>query len=177
MSSRGTRVRVWCEDGEHEAFAKQLLCDVFGVARRAIEVNKAPDGEGAASSWVMRRYHDEVVPLYRRTRHQAGFGFLVLVDGDNVGFAARLEALKADERASDDRIVLLAPTWSIETWILWLDGEIVKESESTKARLPSNEFRERLKGAVAVWHSSQQRGDLPSLANARIELKRLPTPQ
>lgn len=177
MSSRGIRVRVWCEDGEHEAFAKQLLCDVFGVERRAIEVNKAPAGEGAASSWVVQRYHDEVVSTFRRSRHQAGLGFLILVDGDNVGCAARLDALKASERAPADRIVLLAPTWSVETWVLWLGGETVNESESAKERLPSDEFRKRLKEAVAHWRSPQQRDDLPSLANARVELKRLPTPQ
>jgi len=34
-------VRVWCEDSEHEAFARCLLADVFGIERRAIDVNKA----------------------------------------------------------------------------------------------------------------------------------------
>jgi len=96
------------------------------------------------------------VPTYRRARHQVGLGFLVLVDGDNVGFKARLEKLKADERAPDDRIVLLAPTWSVETWVLWLDGEPVKESESTKDRLPPAEFRTRLKSAIARWTTPPQ---------------------
>jgi hypothetical protein len=177
MSGSGIRVRVWCEDGEHEAFAKQLLCDVFGVDRRAIEVNKAPAGDGAASSWVIRRYHDEVTPTYRRSRHQSGLGFLVLVDGDNVGFTARLAALKASDRAVDDHVVLLAPTWSVETWVLWLAGEDVDESKSTKEHLPPVEFRGRLKEAVARWRSPQIREELPSLANGRIELKRLPPPQ
>jgi hypothetical protein len=175
VPSKGIRVRVWCEDSEHEAFARCLLADVFGIERRAIDVNKAPDGEGAASNWVVRRYQEEVLPTYRRARHQVGLGFLVLVDGDNVGFKARLEKLKADERAPDDRVVLLAPTWSVETWVLWLDGEPVKEGESTKDRLSPAEFRTRLKGAIARWKTPSQREELPSLANARIELKRLPT--
>lgn len=173
MGSSGVRVRVWCEDDRHEQFARQLLAK-FGIERRSMQVNKAPKGEGAASAWVTKRYHDEVLPTYRRVQnHQAGLGFLVIVDGDDIGFQGRLSALKADERAPSDRIAILAPTWSVETWVLWLSGESVTESEKTKLRLSHSEFGERLKAGIAGWDHSRD-DELPAITNARTELAKLP---
>jgi len=136
-------------------------------------VDKAPAGEGAASNWVMRRYHDVALPLYRKVCHQTRLVFFIVVDGDNVGCAGRLKALDANGREDSDRIVLLAPTWSIETWILWLNGEEVSESEQTKQRLSDSQFRERMKTAVGLWEAPPRTGELSSLATARIELKRI----
>lgn len=174
MPSRGTRIRVLCEDGQHEAFVRRLLEDVFHIDRRAIDVEKAPKGEGAASSWVVRRYNDKVVSAHRQTRNQRGLGFVVMVDGDNVGFKDRLAALQSEKRAPEDRIAMLAPTWSIETWILWLRGEAVGEGEQTKGRLSSDEFRRVLKDAIARWQAPPRQGELPSLTHGRLELERLP---
>lgn len=77
MSNRVIRrVWVWCEDGAQEAFARRLLQSAFGLDRRAVHVNKAPEGKGAASSWGARQYRDEVVTRYAAVRnHQAGLGF------------------------------------------------------------------------------------------------------
>jgi len=174
MASNSVRIRVWCEDDRHERFVRQLLADVFSIDRRAVRVAKAPKGEGAASAWVRRRYYDEVLPTYRRVHHQQPrLGFLVMVDGDNAGFQSRLRDLEADRRASGDRIAILAPTWSVETWVLWLAGESVTETEQTRGRL-SSDFAERLRSAIAQW-TPPQKNELPSLASARIELdNRLP---
>lgn len=174
MPSRGSRVRVLCEDGQHEAFARRLLEDVFHIHRNAIDVEKAPKGEGAASNWVVRRYCDSIVPLHRRTRNQRNLGFVIMVDGDNVGFKGRMAALQAEERTPEDRIAILAPTWSIETWVLWLRNEQVGESEQTKARLSSDDFRRALRDAITRWQAPPREGELPSLAQGRVELMRLP---
>ena len=172
--SSSARIRVWCEDREHEQFARQLLCDVFQVPRRNLRFETAPEGKGAASKWVEQQCNNAVVPEQRRTKSQQGLGFLVMIDGDNIGVAGRLANLP--KRDADDRIAILIPTWSIETWALWLLGEDVDETASVKHLLAPEEFRVRVRLAIANWNSTSHRPKtrVPSLELGRSELERLP---
>jgi hypothetical protein len=116
------------------------------------------------------------MPDCRKARHQKRLGFLVTIDGDNVGFKRRLAELEAAPRDPADRLALLVPTWSIETWVLWLLGEEVTESVTLKDRLKPPEFRKRLPDAIKAWRieRAQEATIMPSLSAARVELKRLP---
>lgn len=178
MPSSGVRIRVWCEDHEHEAFGRELLTRVWGIHPKALDFRIAPSGEGAASTWVRKQYSSSVLLEHQKARKQSRLGFLVLIDGDNAGLKGRFAQLEADQRNSTDRIAILVPTWSIETWVLWLTHESVTESESCKERLSPSEFRARLSRAIGHW--DEQRTDearvVPSLKTAREELKRLPRP-
>ena len=169
-----SRVRVWCEDRAHEQFVRRLLIDVFHVPGRNLRFNTAPAGKGAASKWVEEQYLNVVVPEHRRASHQRGLGFLILIDGDNKGVSGRLAGIPA--RTGTDRISIMVPTWSIETWTLWLLGEDVDETASLKHRLPEQDFGERIGTAVANWHATATRdlSKVPSLERGREELKRLP---
>ena len=178
MPSSQARIWLWCEDREHEAFARHLLKERFGLDARRLFVKIAPRGEGAASAWVLRKYQEEVLPTARRARHQLHLGFLVLVDGDNVGWRRRVEQFEeaGGKEPRPERIAICAPTWSIETWVLWLCGEDVSEALSLKSRLPAMEFRTRLGKAIELWEPPRQTETecLPSLTAGRVELDRLP---
>ena len=178
MASSQARIWLWCEDREHEAFARNLLKERFGLDARRLTVKIAPKGEGAASAWVLLKYQEEVLPTARRARHQRHLGFLVLVDGDIVGWKRRVEQFEeaGGKEPRPERIAICAPTWSIETWVLWLCGDDVTEVASLKNRLPPVDFRSRLGEAIARWEPPRdaEMERLPSLSAGRVELDRLP---
>jgi hypothetical protein len=98
------RIYVWCEDRRQEQFARRLLAEVLQA--RPLRFYVAPAGEGSASTWVLRQFEAEVVRMHRQNRHQTSLGFLVLIDGDQLGPTRRLEHMKRD---SSDRIAVLVP--------------------------------------------------------------------
>ena len=58
-----------------------------------------------------------------------------MLDGDNCGVAARIAELekacrKAKVRAGhpEEGVLVVVPTWRIETWLAYLNGETVDES-------------------------------------------------
>lgn len=173
------RVRVWCEDREHESFVRALF-ESFGFERRDLVVNVSPRGLGSAFSWVIQNY-PRVRAEARATINQANLGFLLVVDGDNAGVNGRLQALDPTPnagRAEGDRIAILVPTWSIETWTIWLQGTDIDETAPRKAALDTKKFRESLATAIAAWDPSRadEAEKVPSLTAARRELARLPRP-
>ena len=181
LTSQGRlRIEVLCEDSEHEAFARCFFDRLHGVDSRRMHFLKAPKGQGAASQWVVKQF-EELARRAGAKRHQARLGFLAVVDGDNVGSSKRKANLLADvPRAPGDRIAIWAPTWEIETWVLWLTGaqvggQDVDESRSFKAELPPERYRDKLQEAVDAWdppHRDEQ-SRMPSLADARDELKHI----
>jgi len=181
MPTSRWRVQIWGEDRNHEAFAVRLLRVLLGDDTVIIRRNIAPRGGGSAADWVMKQY-SRVEQLYRTSSHQQQLGFVVLIDGDRVGLRARKISLcgSPDRRNASDRIAILVPTWSIETWVLWLTASdkpefTVGESRSLKDRLPSAEFHRRVDDAVSGWPSVREGEDaiVPSLADASRELDRL----
>lgn len=183
MSKRETgRLRVWCEDRTHEQFARRLfaLPRFGGLDSRRITVFPAPSGRGAASAWIRERW-DDIRQEARACRAQAYLGFLVIVDGDQLGPEARRRDIEAEDRRENDcRIAIWSPTWSVESWILWLGGSRdVDEGSSLKDRFehhPHAARTELIERAVASWDSIDplESERVPSLAIARRELLRLP---
>ena len=175
----GCRVQVWCEDRRQEQFVRSLL-DRIGFDRRRVYFSTAPRGAGAASQWVIARYSGEVSTKVRATRNQANLGFLVIVDGDDQGLDGRKQSLcgEPDGRKAADRIAIWVPTWSVETWILWLCGDSsVREDMSFKNKIRGDqEYKRLVQQSVEGWDPSRpdERDSIPSLAAARDELTRLP---
>lgn len=182
MTKSRLRVLVYCEDREHEAFARAFLRSRFDIHGRRVRVDMAPAGKGAASDWVERQYPG-VVHLARAKKSQGKLGFLVIVDGDNVGVAGRKAALDGQVeggRDADARIAIWVPTWEIETWVLWLcgervDGDEVDERRSYKHHVPRNEFSTKAKRAAEAWDRGRANESqrIPSLTDAREELRRI----
>lgn len=175
---RDIRVEVICEDPAQRAVAVALL-ESLGVDRRRIDVRVAPRGQGAASAWVTRRYPALLERARRVRNHQGRLGFLVVIDGDNRGFCGRIQELDAaagSTRQPDERVAILVPSWSIETWVLWLGCEDVTETQSLKTRVRQPEVIARAPAAARAWASPKPKEaiQMPSLTAARDELERLP---
>lgn len=172
------RVEVICEDPAQRAFVAALL-ESLGVDRRRVRWDVAPGGQGAASAWVKRRYPALLERARRVHNHQGRLGFLVMIDGDDRGLGGRTQELDAEARSTrrpDERVAILVPSWSIETWVLWLGCDDVTETESLKKRLPQPELIARAPAAAMAWRSPKPNEaiQLRSLAAARAELRRLP---
>ena len=107
----------------------------------------------------------------------------MIVDGDRVGLADRLRLLcgDPDRREDTDRIAIWVPTWSIETWILWLsrrqvNGAHVHERMGFKTAIRLDEQGGLVLQAVRAWDrpDPDEATHVPSLSAARRESARLP---
>jgi len=65
---------------------------------------------------------------YRRIRNRVSTALVVMIDGDDRGPAKRRAELEAACRKegvsfvrSTERVLIVVPTWNIETWIAYLD--------------------------------------------------------
>lgn len=181
MTSPGQlRIEVLCEDTEHETFARRFFERWHGIDRRRVRVTKAPKGQGAASQWVAAQFAD-FARRARASNYQRRLGFLVIIDGDNLGSDGRKRDLEGHAlRDPDVRIAIWAPTWEVETWVLWLtqttvDGHQVHEKQSFKSALSGDRFRDLVEAAVEAWKTPLpgEANAVPSLADARSELTRI----
>jgi hypothetical protein len=175
-----------CEDKEHERFFRRLLSKWF--ARGRLRVERIPDREGAGDAFVVAKYAEEV-QIARQWRLE-NYALVVAIDGDRDRLQGRMRQLDQkledaglSKRGKDEMIVICVPSWSVETWELWLCGdEDVDEETDYKRR-----FREadRLgdvspKKAVESWLRSLsdeerqlEEETLPALSAGRQEVRRL----
>ncbi len=141
MSRRRVQYVLVCEDQQQEAFARRFLRQTNVVRdSHQLRVERSPSGRGAADRWVQEAY---VAELDAGRRTNVASTLLLLTDGDAMGVAARLRSL--DEackrhgvaaRSPTDRAAVFVPTWNIETWLAYLDGETVEEQRKDYPNLP-----------------------------------------
>ena len=102
---------------------------------------------------------------------------IVMVDGDNLGFVRRKRELDealatAGEalRTADEPVIVLVPTWSVETWLIVPPAtlETVTFKDQLRDPLPSH-YAQAVTRLV-----SPSRTDLPSIQDGSTELSRLP---
>ncbi len=175
MSDR-LRCRVVCEGRRDERFFRELLGQ--RLKRRDIDFKVAPAGDGSASAWVVAQYPQHV-RTFIRSRPSENVALAIVVDGDQLGVAAREVELAASlalagesPRSATERIALCIPTWHIETWLLALDGlsglsESVKLKEQFEALNPQPDL-----ASLAVRFFTLTPA-LPSIVHARTELQRV----
>lgn len=131
-----------CEDSQHEAFGYRFLKQVGLVRDRyQVRVERSPSGRGAADQFVEQQYVTELAAF--RATHVATT-LVVLTDGDAVGVDERMRRLDkactqrgVEPRSSAENVAVFVPTWNIETWLAYLDGETVDEGRKNYARLPT----------------------------------------
>jgi hypothetical protein len=168
----GLKFYVLCEDRAHEQFLRGLLEGKGLVTNWAREVRStvAPKGQGAASQFVKQQF-PEVVRVRRSKAFQQGLAVITMVDGDNIGGGRARELLSSlqPERGASERVAVLVPTWSIETWVLALCGEVVDEATSHKSLAPDEKG---LRMAAEQWEPARPNEPL-QMAEARTELRRI----
>ena len=159
MMKRTAQFVLLCEDVQHEAFLRRFL-DAMGQTKksqRRIRVERAPKGRGSAEQFVRGRFPRELAE-YRRRKKRVSSVLVVMLDGDDAGRAARLDELDAacaaqqvaPGRRSDGAVFVFVPTWNVETWFAYLDGETVDESRPDYPRLARERDCRRHVDALAL---------------------------
>lgn len=142
-------------------------------------VVKSPAGRGSSEQFVQSRLFREELEACRR-RKNASCKLAVMIDGDNQGVERRLRALDAacrkasvPVRQASDGVAIFVPTWNIETWLAYLDGENVQENHSTYRRLDRPRKCQRHVNALKEMcdHQRLRKPSPPSLAAACHEYK------
>ena len=142
MTARKTAQYILvCEDGQHEAFARRFLKEV-GLAKNhyQVRIKRSPAGRGAADQFVEQKYVTELCG--GRMTHVATT-LVLLTDGDAIGVEKRMRRLDeacrrrgVEPRSPADRVAVFVPTWNVETWLAYLNGETVDERRRDYPRLP-----------------------------------------
>lgn len=126
--SKASKIVVLCEDRAHEVFACRFLKKGWGIRNRDITIPPYPAGKGSGKQFVEDRLASEVKALRQR---QATSILIVMrdADEDNANDVLRkLETSIHPERNANEPIVFAVPKWHIQTWIAYLEGQIVDES-------------------------------------------------
>lgn len=131
MRHRRVKLVLLCEDRQHEAFACRFF-EKIGWHRRAIRVEKSPQGRGSGEQWVRQRFPQELKAL--RSSHVTAL-LVAIVDADRSTVTERLRAFEDACSAADvpprgpqDSATILIPRRNIETWFAYLQGKSVDES-------------------------------------------------
>ena len=144
--SRPAEILLLCEDRQHETFVRRFLKRHLGprareVSRR-LRVEMAHPGRGAADQYVLERFPHEVA-AYRRQAGKRQTRLLVMIDGDRTGVEGRTQRFddacrekQIEPRKDSEGILVLVPTWNIETWLFWLAGNEVDETRRDYPKLP-----------------------------------------
>jgi hypothetical protein len=177
---------VLCEDDAHEAFLRAYL-DSRGHNRRRLRVVKAAKGRGSAEQFVRERYLDEVIE-FRRRAARVSEALFVMTDADALTSNQRRQTLhdtlgvaSQAPRGPEERIVLLVPKRSVETWVMRLGGHRVNEDTDYASRVAqADQASNQRKAAARKLHDHcgrtgglKEADELPSLVEGCGELKRL----
>ena len=120
------QITVLCEDKQHESFIRRFL----KKRNRRIYTASRP-GAGAGDQFVRDNY-----PAYLDAIRKRGGILVVMIDGDNYSTVERLKQLNDACEQSDvslrkdsDPVAIFVPRRNIETWLAYLDGEPVNETD------------------------------------------------
>ena len=137
--SRNVRIVLLCEDRQHEVFVGRFLKEV-GWNLRDMRVRRAPKGRGPAEQYVRECFPGELRAVRSKRGEEAYL--ILMVDGDNQGSTSRMASLEracieqqVDPPSNSDQVLVCVPTWNIETWLAYLEGEEVEESKRDYPRL------------------------------------------
>ncbi len=168
-------VIVLCEDKDHSVFAYRFLRRRTKHRSRVIS---APSSEGSGEQFVRKQYPHQLRAI-RATHVNAVL--VVVIDGDNTSVAKRVRQLHEScrqlgipPRTPQDRVGLTVPTRSIETWLRYLDGHTVNETDRYPRLERPSDCKRHVRALVEMCRSGQLRDPAPpSLAAACDEYRRV----
>ena len=181
--SREVQIVLLCEDGQHQVFVERFLESAGRLTRkskRRLRVEKASQGRGSAEQFVRERFPAELAE-YRRRKNRVSVALVVMLDGDAAGVAGRLAQLDSaceeqgvSVRQPGEDVFVFIPTWRIESWLAWIEGESIDETRSDYPRLPrKGDCRRHARELATRCRSRQLRDDAPpSLVAACAEYGR-----
>lgn len=138
--SKGVRVVLLCEDKQHEVFLRRFIRK-DGWTVRDLTVKLSPAGRGSAEQYIRSRFPGELKKL--RSKRGERVYLIVMIDGDAGGVAKRKASIEEacleqgiKPPDATDNVLICVPTWNIETWLAYLDGETADETRKDYKRLP-----------------------------------------
>ena len=180
MNSR-VQIVLLCEDQQHGVFLRKFLKKA-NPNYPLVRVEMCPKTKGSAEQYVRNRFPIELAAHRRRSVTQV---LMVMLDGDKRGIHGRMaeldDACKNAEmrpRNSKDQVLVFIPTWNIETWLAYLEGETVDETERDYPRLPRpRDCAPHVDTLVKMCRNNALRKPAPtSLAASCIEYRRWADP-
>ncbi len=176
MARRKAQYILVCEDQQHEAFVRRFLREM-GLLENRYQLRAEPvsAGRGSAEQFVRREYVKE---LAAGRQSHVDRTLIIVIDGDNYGVEERLrqldkacEAKGVDVRSPKDKVAIFIPTWNIETWLAYLDGNVVDEGQRDYTKLPRlGDCTEHARNLAAMCKSRKLRVPAPrSLEAACLE--------
>lgn len=127
--SRASEIIVLCEDLAHEMFITRFLKKGWKIKPRAFRVSAYPNGDGSGK----RHVQDNIDVEARELRKKRVSKILIVVqDADEFSVEqvrSDLENRLNPPRSDKEQIAFIIPKWHIQTWLAYLDGESVNESD------------------------------------------------
>ena len=175
------KIKILCEDQMHEVFVRRALVNL-GFHRRDFLVSAVASKTeyGGGEKYVRERYPQEL-RILREKKHQK-LVLIVVTDGDNVGVNRRFKQLQEScqdcnipPRQKGERVAFFVPTWNIETWLAYLDGQDVDETKRYYPKLSFPSYCEpKAQNLADMCRQKQLRQPAPaSLQSACDEYQRL----
>lgn len=121
------KVTVLCEDKQHGSFIRGFL-----KRRNRIGHEVPRPNSGAGERFVRDQF-----PAYLDAVRKRGGILVTMIDGDNLSIEKRLRQLDeacrnqgVSPRKSTDKVVVFVPVRNIETWLAYLGGVAVNETDT-----------------------------------------------
>lgn len=178
--NKGVRVTILVEDQMLARFVRSVL-EQIGYCSREIYEYPYPKAENT-KAWVARKYPD-LVKAHRSKAAYQQVALLIGTDADNQSVQKRSNDLQNAlsekgyaPRQVRERIALWIPKWHVETWIRFLSGEQVVESQRYKRETKYSDFNAVGKAFVEKYREFRMNPNLdalPSLITAFQETKRI----
>jgi len=132
--SKYTQIVVLCEDTQQWLFAYYFLIG-WGIPRQRIRRSKYSFGSGSGEQRVRVNYPKEVREL-RRYQHHLNICLIVIMDADTQSIENHFRELEnalattaLERRYENEKIAIFIPKRNIETWIVYLKGDMVNEND------------------------------------------------
>lgn len=136
MIKRRVRVVFLCEDKQQEYFLRHFFVEM-GWPKRELYFETGPSGKGAASGWVIQNFPTQL-QAYRQRKNKAASALVVMVDADTRSVGYRIKELESSceqgisFRGPEEAVAIAVPKRNIETWIAFLKGDNVDETQNYK---------------------------------------------
>lgn len=173
-----TQVVVLCEDRQQEVFARTFLTEC-GIRPQRIRIKNNLRGAGSGKHFVIDSLPDEVTQL-RRIQNQQNIALVVILDADVNTVAQTFDELEREltmknlsPRETNENIGFFIPRRNIETWIYYLMGEEVNESDTYRHLSNESGCKTDVRRLARNRKISLSVGAPPSLITACDELSRI----
>lgn len=170
---RRARIVLLCEDKQQEVFVRRFLKP---RTNHPIRVVSAPPGEGSGEQFVREQYPRELRALRAATVNAV---LVVMIDGDATGLTGRKRQLREScaqfgipPRRDGDRVVVLIPQRSIETWLAYLDGTTVDETTGYRRLERPRDCKRHVLALSEMCRHGELRAPAPPTLTAACEAYR-----